>query len=272
MTNLVKWKSLSMSDSLWPHELYSPWNSSGQNTGVGSLSLLQGNFPTQGSNPGLPHCRQILYQLSHQGSQPRQHIKKQTHCFANKGPSTQSYGFSCSYVWMWELDYKGSWVLKHWCFWTVVWRKLLRVPWTARRSNESILKEISPEYSLERLMLKLKLQYFGHLMQRADSLEKTLMLAKIEGERRRDDRGWDGWMASQTQWTWVWASCRSWWWTGRPGMLQFMGSQRVGHNWATKLNWTEGMKLIHVLFIRDTYGTKWQQKFENKEIDTSREV
>jgi len=88
---------------------------------------------------------------------------------------------------MWELDYKESWTLKNWCFWMWCWRRLLRVPWTARRSNQSILKEISPEYSLEGLMLKLKLQYFGHLMQRTDSLEKTLTLGKIEGRRRR---GW----------------------------------------------------------------------------------
>ena len=88
---------------------------------------------------------------------------------------------------MWELDYKESWVPKNWCFWTVVWRRLLRVPWTARRSIQAILKEISPEYSLEGLLLKLKLQYFGHLMWRADSLEKTLMLGKIECGRRR---GW----------------------------------------------------------------------------------
>ena len=95
---------------------------------------------------------------------------------------------SCSScVWMWELDYKESWAIKNWYFWTVVLRRLLRVPWTARRSNQSILKEISPEYSLEGLMLKLKLQYFGHLMWRADSLEKTLMLGKIEGRRRK---GW----------------------------------------------------------------------------------
>ena len=93
---------------------------------------------------------------------------------------------SSNHVWMWELDYKESWVLKNWCFWTVVLEKtLLRVPWTARRSNQSILKEISPEYSLEGLMLKLKLQYFGHLIGRTDSLEKTLMLGKIEVGRRR---------------------------------------------------------------------------------------
>ena len=105
--------------------------------------------------------------------QPRQRIKKQRHYFANKGPSSQISGFSSSHVWMWELDYKESWAPKNWCFWTVVWRRLFRVPWTARRSNQSILKEISPEYSLEGLMVKLKLQYFGHLMQRTDAGKDT---------------------------------------------------------------------------------------------------
>ena len=119
--------------------------------------------------------------------QPRQHIKKQRHYFANKGPSSQSQGFSSSHVWMWESDYKESWVPKNWCFELWCWRRLLRVSCTARRSNQSILKEISPEYALEGLMLKLKVQYFGHLMQRTDWLEKTLMLGKIEGRRRR---GW----------------------------------------------------------------------------------
>ena len=90
---------------------------------------------------------------------------------------------------------------------------------------------------LEGLMLKLKLQYFGHLMWRTDSFEKTLMLRKIERRKRRDDRGWDGWMASLTQWTWVWVNSGSWWWTGRPGVLRSVGSQRVRHDWATELNW-----------------------------------
>ena len=99
--------------------------------------------------------------------------------------SSQSYGFSSSHIWIWEVDYKESWAPKNWCFWTVCWRRLLRVPWTARRSNQSILKESSPEYSFEGLMLKLKLQYFGHLMWRTNSSEKTLMPGKIEGWRRR---------------------------------------------------------------------------------------
>ena len=120
-----------------------------------------------------------------------------------------------------------------WC-----WRRLLRVPWTARRSNQSILKEISPGCSLEGLMLKLKLQYFGHFMWRVDSLEKSLMLRGIGG-RRRGWHGWDGWMASLTWWTWVWVNSQSWWWPGRAGMLRFMGLQRVEHHWATELNWTE---------------------------------
>ena len=111
------------------------------------------------------------------------HIKKQRHYFVSKGLSSQSYGFSGSHVWMWELDYKESWAPKNDAFELWCWRSLLRVPWIAR-SNQSIQKEISPEYSLEGLMLKLKFQYFGHLMQRADLLERTLMLGKIEGRRR----------------------------------------------------------------------------------------
>ena len=117
--------------------------------------------------------------------------------------SSQSYGFSSNHIWMWELNHKESWALKANSFEVWCWRRLLRVPWTARRSNQSILKEIRLEYSLEGLMVKLKLQYFGHLTRRTDSFEKTLRLGKIEGRRRRGDRGWDGWMASLTRWTWV---------------------------------------------------------------------
>ena len=120
--------------------------------------------------------------------QPRQRIEKQRHYFANKGPSSQGYGFSCGHVWMWELDCEESWAPKNWCLWTVVLEKTLTVPWTARRSNQSILKEISSGCFLEGLMLKLKLQYFGHLMQRIDSLEKTLMLGGIGGRRRGQQR------------------------------------------------------------------------------------
>ena len=114
-------------------------------------------------------------------------ILKGRHYFANKGPS-QSYGFSSSHVWMWELDYRESWAPKIDAFELWCWRRLFRVPWTAKRSYQSILKKISPGCSLEGLMLKLKLQYCGHLMQRADLLEKTLLLGKIEGRRRGRER------------------------------------------------------------------------------------
>ena len=157
-----------------------------------------------------------------------------------------------------------SWTVKNAECWRIdafqLWgfRRLLRVPLTTTSSNQSILKEISPGCSLEGLMLKLKLQFFGYLMQNVDSLEKTLMLGGTGGRRRRDNRGGDGWMASPTQWTWVWVNSGSWWWTCRPGVLWFMGSQRVRHDWVTELNWTHDMwkwkrnwkSLSNVYFLR----------------------
>ena len=184
-----------------------------KNTGVGSLSLLQGIFPTQESNLGLLNYWWILYQLSYQGRPftadgDCSHEIKRRLLLWRKGLTNLDSTLKsrdiisptkiCLVkamifpVVMYECE---SWTIKKaecqridafelWC-----WRRLLRVPWTARRSNQSILKEISPEYSLEGLMLKLKLQYFGHLMWRADSFEKTLMLGKIEGRKRRRRQG-----------------------------------------------------------------------------------
>ena len=171
--------------------------------------------------------------------QHRQHIKKQRHYFTNKDPPSQGNVFSSTHVWIWELNCKESWVLKNWCFWTMVLEKTLESPLDARRSNQSILKEINPEYSLEGLMLKLKLQYFGHLMWRTDSFERTLMLGKIEGRQRRGRQRmrWLDGITDSTDMSWV--DSGSWWWTGRPGVLQSIGLQRVRHDWVTKLNWTE---------------------------------
>ena len=135
----------------------------------------------------------------------------------------------------WRID-----AFEQWC-----WRRLLRVPWNAGRSNQSILKEISSEYSLEGLILKLKLQNFGHLMQRTDSLGKTLMLG-LKVEAGGDDRGWDGWMASLTGWTWVWTSSGSWWWTRKSGMLQSMGLKSQ-----TQLSdWTELNVMIRLRYLK----------------------
>ena len=141
--------------------------------------------------------------------------------------SVVMYGWKIRKAECWRTD-----AFELWC-----WIRLLRVPWTGRRSNQSIIKEISPEYSLEGLMLKLKLQYFGHLM--LTHLKRSWCWERLRAGGEGDDRGWDGWMASATRWTWVWMDSGSWWWTGRPGVLWFIGSQRVGHDWATAVKWNE---------------------------------
>ena len=147
---------------------------------------------------------------------------------------------------MWELDHKESWAPKNWCFWT---------PPVLEKTLESPLdcKEIQPVHPKDqswvftgRTDVKLKLQYFGHLMQKADSFEKTLMLGKIEGRRKGRQRM--RWSDGITQWTWVWVNSGSWWWTGKPDMLWFMGLQRVRHDWVTELNWTE-LKIVVAEYI-----------------------
>ena len=178
----------------------------------------------------------------------KQCIKEQRHYFANKGPYNQSHCFSSGYVWMWELDHKEGWVTINDAFELCYWKRLLRVPWTARRSNQSIVKEINLEYSLEGLILKL--QYFGHMMWKAGSLEKTLMLGKIEGRRRR------GWQEDEMG--------RQHHWVNRHEFEQALGDSegqgslaccspwgcRVGHDWAAEQNDTT-IKMI-------TYSTSKQ--------------
>ena len=188
------------------------------------------------------------WSLEEKLSPTRQPIKQQIHYFANKGPSRQGYGFSSDHVWMWKLDYKESWVSRNWCFWTVVLEKTLE--------SRLDCKEIQPVHPkgdqswvfIERTDAEAETPVFWPPDQRTDSLEKTLMLGKIDGGRRRVlfSRGWDGWMGSPTQWTWICVDSRSWWWTGRPGMLQSMGSHRFGHEWETELNWTAGQENVCV--------------------------
>ena len=173
---------------------------------------------------------------------------------------------------MWELDHKESWVPKNWCFWTVGLEKTLESPLDCKEI-QSILKQISPKYSLEGLMLKLKLQYFGHLMQRTDSLEKTLMLGKIEGRRRR---GWQrmGWLDGITDSMDVSLSkLWRWWWTGKPGVLQSTGSQRAGHHWVTELNclmWMIKLQLGFAPWVHSWQGVRgpWSVKGEGDEYIT----
>ena len=166
--------------------------------------------------------------------QPRQHIQKQRHYFANKGLSSQGYGLTqpCE---SWTVKKAECWRIDAFELWC--WRRLLRVPWTARRSNQPILKEISPAISLEGMMLKLK--YLATWCEELTHWKRLWCREGLGAGGEGDDRGWDGWMASLTQWMWVWVNSGRWWWTGRPGVLRFMGSQRFGHNWATELNWTE---------------------------------
>ena len=165
--------------------------------------------------------------------QPRQHIKKQRHYFAYKGPSSQNCGFSSSHVWMWELDYKESWTLKNWCFWTVVLEKTLESPF-----NSKEIQPVHPKGNQSWIFIG---SWNSNTLAtwRADSFEKTLMLGNIASRRRRG-RQRVRWLDGITDSVDISLSkYRSWWWTGRPGMLQSMGSQRVGHAWATELNWTE---------------------------------
>ena len=165
---------------------------------------------------------------------PKQYFKHQRHHSVDKGPSSQSYGFSSSHVWMWELDHEEGWALKNWCFWTVVLEKTLESPLDCKEIKAVNPKGNQPWIFIGRTDAEAEHQYFGHLMQRANLLETTLGVVKIEAGEDEGDREWGGWMASPTQWTWIWANSRRDWRTGKLGVLQFMGLQRVRHYRATK--------------------------------------
>ena len=161
-------------------------------------------------------------------------ILKSRHYSANKSPFSQSYDFSGSHVWMWEMDYKENWAQKNWCFWTVVLDKILESPLDCEQ-----IQPVHPKGDQSWVFTGgTDVEVEGHLTG-SWLIWKDPDGKRLKMEGKVDDRGWDGWMASPTQWPWVWVGSGSWWWIGRPGMLWFMGSQGVRHNWATELNWTE---------------------------------
>ena len=188
--------------------------------------------------------------------QPRQHIKKQRHSLLTKVHLVKVMVFPVVMCWSkcWTIKKAECWRTGAFELW--YWRRLLRVPWFARRSNQSIFKEISPGCPLEGLMLKLKLQHSDHLIWRPDSLEKTRCWEGLGAGKEADDREWDCWIASLTRWTWVWVNPGSWWWTGRPGVLWFMGLQRVGQDWVTELILKGKVGLISFLFSEETHTEK----------------
>ena len=171
--------------------------------------------------------------------QPGQHIKKQRHYFANKGLSSQGYGFSSSHVWTWELDYKESWVLKNWCFWTVVLEKTLESPLDCKEIQPVHPKGDQSWVFIGRTDAEAETPILWPPDAKSWSFEKPWCWGRLRAGGEGDDRGWDSWITSPTQWAWVWVGSGSWWWTGRTGLLRFIGLQRDGHDWAT--DWTELM-------------------------------
>ena len=156
--------------------------------------------------------------------QPRQPIKKQRHYFTNKGPSSQSYGFSRSHVWMWELDYKESWVPKNWCFWTVVLEMTLQSPLDCKEIQPDHPKGNQSWIFIGRIDAKVETPILWPPGAKNWLIWKDPDAGTDWRQEEKGMRGWDGWIASLTQWTWVWTNSGSWWWTGRPGVLQSMGS------------------------------------------------
>ena len=170
--------------------------------------------------------------------QPRQLIKKQRHYFANKGSSSQGYGFSSSHVWMWELDYKETWAPKNWCFWTVVLEKTFESPLDCKEIQPVHPKGDQSWVFIGKTGVEAETPILWPPHVKSWLIWKAPGWERLRAGGKGDDRGWDGWMVSPTQWTWVWVGSGSWLWIRRPGVLWFMGSQRVRRDWATELNWT----------------------------------
>ena len=196
--------------------------------------------------------------------QPRQCIKKQRHYFADKGPSSQSHGFPSSHVWMWELDYKESRALKNWCFWTVVLEKTLESPLDSKE-----IQPVHPELNQSWIFIgRTDVEAEAPVLWPPDAKNWLIGKDPDAGKDWRQEKGmtwWDGWMASPTQWTWIWVNSGSWWWTEGPGVLQSMGLQRVGHDWATELNWVISLENSlnagkHVI-VTDTNSLQFQFLF-----------
>ena len=162
--------------------------------------------------------------------QPRQHIKKQRHYFANKGSSSQGYCFSNGHVWMWELDYQESWVPKNWCFWTMVLEKTLESPLDCKEIQQVHPKGDQSWVFIRRTDAEAESPILCTPHVELTYWKRPWCWERLKAGAEGDDRGWDGWTASLTRWTWVWVNSGSWWWTGRPGVLQSLGSQRVRHN------------------------------------------
>ena len=171
--------------------------------------------------------------------QPRQHIKKQRHYSANKDPSSQGYGFSSGQVWMWKLDYREGWVPKNWCFWTVVLEKTLASPLDCKEIQPVHPKGHQSWVFIGKTDVEAETPILWPPDVKSWQWKRPWCWERLRAGGEGDDRGWDCWIASSTQWTWVWVDSESWWWTGRPSMLWFMGLQRVGHDWAPELNWTQ---------------------------------
>ena len=201
------------------------------------------------------------YSLKKSYDQPKQHMKKQRHYFANKSPSSQGC-FSSSHVWMWELDCEEGWVPKNWCFWTVVLEKTLESPLDCKE-----IQPVHPKGDQSWVYWKdwcwsWNSNTLAKWCEELTHLKRPWCWERLRAREEGDNRRWNGWMAWPTWWTWVWVSSGSWWWTGRPGLLWTTGSQRVGHDWATELNWCISINNV----VYHVYAWRLHKCHQNRDV------